>query len=91
MKKTYIQPNIEKHRMMTEQMFCALSKRRVKGNPYARFGSDLPEEYYGNAAWVDEGHKTSEVALEHFDAIRIGGDDFGELDSRAGTGSLWDE
>ena len=53
-----------------------------KGDRYERWGNGDPNEPYGNEDWVNEGYG---------DDIVIGGDDDGEIDSRAkGWGDLWD-
>ena len=82
MKKTYMKPEVEVVLSAISTPLCISDQ--PKGSVNTLFGSDLPEDQFGNEDWVVEGYKDfSNGYFDNFeDAIEIGGDDNGTIFSR---------
>ena len=88
MKLNYIQPQTTMTLSRVECHLCAVSLKVPKGARYVRWGSDYAVADFGNPDWVNE--KFDAVPVQSFEAVLMGGDTAGPLDSR-GNSSLWDE
>ena len=88
MKRQYIQPQVFISTVKIERHLCAASPVEVKGYRYARWGSDYAVENYGNPDWVNEKQVSQQVNF--FEAVQMGGDNAGTLDSRSNEAS-WED
>ncbi len=87
MKQTYIKPELGQiEELESEFELCAGSG---KGGRFTRFGSDLPEDKWGNEDWVNEGYNDQREG--NYGGIEMGGDDDGEISSCSKGATLWDD
>ena len=88
MKKTYIKPITEKIEAEIVEMVCASNKfssGNYSLNRYGQWGASSDVEY-GNDAWQIEGFSGEKIG--NFEAVKMGGDDYEDLSSRANE-ALW--
>lgn len=80
MKKTYMKPEVEVVLSAISTPLCISDQ--PKGSVNTLFGSDLPEEQFGNDAWVNEFWQKDKKSYDPFEPIELGGNDEGTVYSR---------
>ena len=78
MLKIYVKPETERRIVEDPYQLCVTS---LKGQGYSRFGSDYPEEAFGNSEWVNEKINPS-TNYDWGDVVGMDEDEEGSLDSR---------